>query len=98
MDCRTIIKKLHAQKSLNTKFVLSTQRKELGEILKYKARVEVCGNEENDFNDDSFVSAVDLSTKKLGWLCVFAYNMEGKSNHKSFSMRSWSASFDLLYV
>lgn len=60
-----MVQKLTDQKILNTKFVLIQKRDENGAIQKYKACLEICGNEETNNYEECFSPVADNALIRL---------------------------------
>lgn len=69
MPCWTLANRPTDRKTLYSKFVLQRKRNERCEVVKYKAILAVCKNEENDFYYETFSPVADnTSTKMVTWM------------------------------
>lgn len=58
------------EKVLHSKFVLRRKKNRQGDVVKYKTRLVVCGNEEDGFHDECFAPVADFTTAKMV-MCIF---------------------------
>lgn len=67
MNCQTVVSKVMrgSKKILHTKFVLRNNKSKNDEVIKYKARLVVCGNEEQELNEEGFSSVSDFNGTKV---------------------------------
>lgn len=66
------------QNVLHTKFMLKRNRNELRTVEKYKARLVVCGNEEDESDSETFLPVVDYTLIKVVIISAVQSLWEGK--------------------
>ena len=65
LRCWDIVKRPYEKKVLHSKLVLKKKRNGDGTIAKYKARLVVCGNEDEENLHDKFAPVIDFTLVKL---------------------------------
>lgn len=65
LNCWSVVERPQQAKVLHSKFVLKKKRNSSGEVVKYKARLVVCGNEDMEFIEERFATVVDFTFVKL---------------------------------
>lgn len=65
MQCRILTNRPPKEKVLHPKFVLRQKMNKQGDVVKYKARLVVCGIVKDGFHDESFTPAADFTIAKI---------------------------------
>lgn len=65
LRCWDVIERPTGKKILHSKFVLKKKRNGDGTIVKYKARLVVCGNEDTENVEENFSPVIDFTLVKL---------------------------------
>lgn len=61
MNCWNVVHRQHNAHVLHSNFVLKPKRNEFGNVKFHKARVIICSNEENEYEENCFPPVPDDS-------------------------------------